>query len=72
MTECERIIKEGILPKSFFEEEVRCDFHITEERKKSILFSEPTYIADDVVVITDKALIDNKGFLADIKEGFDI
>lgn len=34
MTECERIIKEGILPESFFEEEVRCDFLVTKERKK--------------------------------------
>lgn len=34
MTECERIIKEGILPKSFFDEEVRCDFLVTEKRKK--------------------------------------
>ena len=34
MTECERIIKEGVLPKSFFEEEVRNDFLITTERKK--------------------------------------
>ena len=34
MTECERIIKEGILPGSFFEEEVRCGFLVTKERKK--------------------------------------
>ena len=34
MTECERIIKEGILPEIFFEEEVRCDFLVTKERKK--------------------------------------
>ena len=34
MTECERIIEQGILPKSFFEEEVRCDFLVTKERKK--------------------------------------
>lgn len=34
MTECERIIEQGILPKSFFEEEVRCDFLVTEKRKK--------------------------------------
>ena len=34
MTECERIIKEGILPESFFEEEVRCDFMVTTEMKK--------------------------------------
>lgn len=34
MTECERIINEGILPESFFEEEVRCDFLVTKERKK--------------------------------------
>ena len=34
MTECERIIKEGILPESFFGEEVRNDFLVTTERKK--------------------------------------
>ena len=34
MTECERIIKEGILPESFFKEEVICGFTVTEERKK--------------------------------------
>lgn len=34
MTECERIIADGILPESFFEEEVRCDFLVTKERKK--------------------------------------
>lgn len=34
MTECERIIEQGILPKSFFDEEVRCDFIVTERRKK--------------------------------------
>lgn len=34
MTECERIIEQGILPKSFFEEEIRCDFLVTKERKK--------------------------------------
>ena len=34
MTECERIIEQGILPKSFFKEEVKCDFLITEKRKK--------------------------------------
>ena len=34
MTECERIIKEGILPDSFFEEETICDFLVTRERKK--------------------------------------
>ena len=34
MTECERIIREGILPKSFFEEEIICGFKVTEERKK--------------------------------------
>lgn len=34
MTECERIIEQGILPESFFEEEVRCDFLVTKERKK--------------------------------------
>ena len=34
MTECERIIEQGILPKSFFEEEVRSDFLVTNKRKK--------------------------------------
>lgn len=34
MTECERILEQGILPKSFFEEEVRCDFLVTKKRKK--------------------------------------
>lgn len=34
MTECERIIAEGILPKSFFEEEERCGFMVSTERKK--------------------------------------
>ena len=34
MTECERIIKDGILPESFFEEESICDFPVTQERKK--------------------------------------
>ena len=34
MTECERIIKEGILPVSFFEEETICDFQVTKKRKK--------------------------------------
>ena len=34
MTECERIIEQGILPASFFEEEVRCDFLVTKEMKK--------------------------------------
>lgn len=34
MTECERIIAEGILPESFFEEEVRCDYLVTKKRKK--------------------------------------
>lgn len=34
MTECERIIKDGVLPESFFEEETRSDFLVTTERKK--------------------------------------
>ena len=34
MTECERIIKQGLLPEDFFEEETRCDFIVTKERKK--------------------------------------
>ena len=34
MTECERIIEEGILPESFFAEEMRDDFLVTKELKK--------------------------------------
>ena len=34
MTECERIIQQGILDKKFFEEEKRCDFLVTTHRKK--------------------------------------
>ena len=34
MTECERIVKEGILPECFFAEEVLCDYRVTQERKK--------------------------------------
>ena len=34
MTECERIIEQGILPASFFVEDLRCDFVVTKERKK--------------------------------------
>ncbi len=34
MTECERIIKEGILPASFFKPETICDFYVDETRKK--------------------------------------
>ena len=34
MTECERIITQGILPESFFEEEIRCGFLVSEKRKK--------------------------------------
>ena len=34
MTECERIIKQGILPESFFKEETICDFFVSEKRKK--------------------------------------
>lgn len=34
MTECERIIEQGILPKSFFEPETICDFYVDEKRKK--------------------------------------
>jgi lipopolysaccharide cholinephosphotransferase len=34
MTECERIINEGILPKDYFKEEVKNDFLVTTERKK--------------------------------------
>ena len=34
MTECERIVKYGILPQNFFDEEIRCDFTVTSYRKK--------------------------------------
>lgn len=34
MTECERIIKNGILPESFFKPETICDFYVDEGRKK--------------------------------------
>lgn len=34
MTECERIIKEGILPESFFLPETICDFYVDDGRKK--------------------------------------
>lgn len=34
MTEIERIIKEGILPESFFKSETICDFYVDESRKK--------------------------------------
>ena len=34
MTECERIIQQGILDEKFFEEEKRCDFLVTTHRKK--------------------------------------
>lgn len=34
MTECERIIKDGVLPKSFFVPETICDFYVDENRKK--------------------------------------
>lgn len=34
MTECERIIREGIIPQDFLKEEVRCGFRVDEKRKK--------------------------------------
>ena len=34
MTECERIVEQGILPASFFREETICDFYVDEKRKK--------------------------------------
>ena len=34
MTECERIISQGILPPEFFREETRSDFFVSTERKK--------------------------------------
>jgi lipopolysaccharide cholinephosphotransferase len=33
-TECERIIREGILPADFFKPEIICDFYVDENRKK--------------------------------------
>ena len=34
MTECERIVNEGILPESYFQEEVKCDFLVEPLRKR--------------------------------------
>lgn len=34
MTECDRIIEQGVLPASFFNEECICDYIVTKERKK--------------------------------------
>lgn len=34
MTECERIVKEGIVPEEFLKEETRCDFFVDSKRKK--------------------------------------
>lgn len=34
MTECERIIKEGVIPETFLLPETRCDFFVDEQRKK--------------------------------------
>lgn len=34
MTEVERIVKEGVLPNSFFKPETICDFYVDENRKK--------------------------------------
>jgi len=34
MTECERLIKDGFLPKEFFKEETRNDFLVDNKRKK--------------------------------------
>lgn len=34
MTECERIVKEGIVPDDFLKEETRCDFFVDSTRKK--------------------------------------
>ena len=40
MTECERIVQQGVLPEYFFKEEERCGFLVTEKRKKiwAVLF----------------------------------
>lgn len=34
MTECERIVKEGIVPEEFLKEETKCDFFVDSTRKK--------------------------------------
>ena len=34
MTECERIVKAGIVPTDFLNEETRCDFLVDSTRKK--------------------------------------
>ena len=39
MTECERIIEKGIIPKDFLKEETLCDFLVTEDRKKLWMIS---------------------------------
>lgn len=33
MTECERIIKEGFLPESFFKPDTICDFYVDETKE---------------------------------------
>lgn len=53
----------------------KCDMvgggiEVTEERKKTILFSDPTYVTDDVIVIADKTLIEHKGIIKELQEGF--
>jgi lipopolysaccharide cholinephosphotransferase len=54
MTECERIINEGILPASFFEEETICDFLVTKERKK--LWA----VGIDILINFDRVCRNNK------------
>ena len=34
MTECERILKKGIVTEDFFKEEIICDYNVTEKLKK--------------------------------------
>lgn len=53
----------------------KCDLvgsglEITDEREKSILFSEPTYVTDDVIVISDSSLVENIGIINELKVGF--
>lgn len=74
MTECERIVAQGVLPQSFFDEEKICDFVVTKERKKIWAVLLDLLIAFDAVCkkhgltyyLTDGTLlgaIRHKGFI---------